>query len=254
MVSARSPDWRSTRRWFEKERRRIAYVYDSYRNGLVKALGSVATTSSTGRDALFSTNDHESLAGGQKDSSHGKSTRIVVWGTRRSGKTALMYRWKLDEFIPTVPTIGLLEVSLTWEDGCPPPNSYKHHRANLVEIGRDPTSTEARITRRSSRSIDPSSRFRNSTLKSPSDAVEPNILESICCCCQNGSPDFSASTQSHWRDSYGVENWMKQVKVRRAEPPGWCIATSAYFISFFSLQVSGCFNLRGRCILQVGID
>lgn len=68
------------------------------------------------------------------------SMRVVVWGAKRSGKTSIIYRWKLDSFIPTVPTIGLLE------------EAHEHFNAslrcnvklNLYEIGRDPVSVEMR--------------------------------------------------------------------------------------------------------------
>eukprot|EP01054_Gregarina_sp_Poly1_P006956 Gregarina_sp_Poly_1__6955@NODE_3786_length_882_cov_98_148466_g2434_i0_p2_GENE_NODE_3786_length_882_cov_98_148466_g2434_i0NODE_3786_length_882_cov_98_148466_g2434_i0_p2_ORF_typecomplete_len102_score9_04Arf/PF00025_21/0_00068Roc/PF08477_13/0_0037Ras/PF00071_22/0_059_NODE_3786_length_882_cov_98_148466_g2434_i050355 len=30
------------------------------------------------------------------------SMKVVVWGAKRSGKTSIIYRWKLGTFIPTV--------------------------------------------------------------------------------------------------------------------------------------------------------
>eukprot|EP01055_Gregarina_sp_Pseudo9_P004061 Gregarina_sp_Pseudo_9__4060@NODE_41_length_5268_cov_56_056607_g38_i0_p3_GENE_NODE_41_length_5268_cov_56_056607_g38_i0NODE_41_length_5268_cov_56_056607_g38_i0_p3_ORF_typecomplete_len336_score52_77Arf/PF00025_21/8e06Arf/PF00025_21/3_6e21SRPRB/PF09439_10/1_8SRPRB/PF09439_10/5_5e08Ras/PF00071_22/0_63Ras/PF00071_22/1_5e05Gtr1_RagA/PF04670_12/7_9Gtr1_RagA/PF04670_12/0_11Roc/PF08477_13/0_44Roc/PF08477_13/59GTP_EFTU/PF00009_27/2_2e03GTP_EFTU/PF00009_27/0_038FeoB_N/PF02421_18/1_2e02FeoB_N/PF02421_18/1_9_ len=66
------------------------------------------------------------------------SMKIVVWGAKRSGKTSIIYRWKLDTFIPTVPTIGLLEESHDHFNG----SLRCHVCLSLYEIGRDPISVE----------------------------------------------------------------------------------------------------------------
>lgn len=45
-----------------------------------------------------------------------KTARIFILGSRRSGKTSLLYRWKLGEFLTTVPTVGVLEERFDYVD------------------------------------------------------------------------------------------------------------------------------------------
>ncbi|EZG51581.1 ADP-ribosylation factor family protein [Gregarina niphandrodes] len=42
-----------------------------------------------------------------------ESKSILLWGSSRSGKTSILYRWKLGVAIPTVDTVGLLEERFT---------------------------------------------------------------------------------------------------------------------------------------------
>eukprot|EP01057_Protomagalhaensia_wolfi_P000705 Protomagalhaensia_wolfi_Nauph_80__704@NODE_13_length_5219_cov_204_889189_g10_i0_p4_GENE_NODE_13_length_5219_cov_204_889189_g10_i0NODE_13_length_5219_cov_204_889189_g10_i0_p4_ORF_typecomplete_len248_score26_92Arf/PF00025_21/0_00026Arf/PF00025_21/2_3e08SRPRB/PF09439_10/15SRPRB/PF09439_10/0_00054Ras/PF00071_22/5_6Ras/PF00071_22/8_4Gtr1_RagA/PF04670_12/7_7Gtr1_RagA/PF04670_12/33Roc/PF08477_13/2_1Roc/PF08477_13/3_9e02_NODE_13_length_5219_cov_204_889189_g10_i013732116 len=70
------------------------------------------------------------------------TVRVVIWGAKRSGKSSIIYRWKLQSFIPCVPTIGLLEETHDhFSESTKTPL-----RLHLCEIGRDPTSVEMKIT------------------------------------------------------------------------------------------------------------
>eukprot|EP01053_Blabericola_migrator_P000511 Blabericola_migrator_1__510@NODE_1123_length_5365_cov_358_819555_g765_i0_p4_GENE_NODE_1123_length_5365_cov_358_819555_g765_i0NODE_1123_length_5365_cov_358_819555_g765_i0_p4_ORF_typecomplete_len229_score20_40Arf/PF00025_21/0_00018Arf/PF00025_21/0_014GCIP/PF13324_6/0_0082Roc/PF08477_13/0_2Roc/PF08477_13/5_5e03zfNOSIP/PF15906_5/0_18SRPRB/PF09439_10/27SRPRB/PF09439_10/8_2Conotoxin/PF02950_17/0_31_NODE_1123_length_5365_cov_358_819555_g765_i035054191 len=68
------------------------------------------------------------------------TARVVVWGANRSGKSSIIYRWKLGEFIMNVSTIGLLEESMDYTRT----RTRDKIRIRLYEIGRDPVSVEAK--------------------------------------------------------------------------------------------------------------
>eukprot|EP01056_Protomagalhaensia_sp_Gyna25_P004374 Protomagalhaensia_sp_Gyna_25__4373@NODE_39_length_6608_cov_168_049018_g28_i0_p3_GENE_NODE_39_length_6608_cov_168_049018_g28_i0NODE_39_length_6608_cov_168_049018_g28_i0_p3_ORF_typecomplete_len319_score53_69Arf/PF00025_21/0_00043Arf/PF00025_21/2_5e22SRPRB/PF09439_10/29SRPRB/PF09439_10/1_2e07Ras/PF00071_22/16Ras/PF00071_22/3_3e05Gtr1_RagA/PF04670_12/13Gtr1_RagA/PF04670_12/0_52GTP_EFTU/PF00009_27/1_9e03GTP_EFTU/PF00009_27/0_055Roc/PF08477_13/3_3Roc/PF08477_13/72_NODE_39_length_6608_cov_168_049018_g2 len=70
------------------------------------------------------------------------AVRVVIWGAKRSGKSSIIYRWKLESFIPCVPTVGLLEETHDHFSA----TTRTPLRLHLCEIGRDPTSVEMKAS------------------------------------------------------------------------------------------------------------